>query len=109
LKHAAVELKRHADVAVHAAKGSRMIERLLPLVTQGTIDTPYPLQTVHDLVQHLSMAEDASEICYIGDSPDNVHDIHGSTSYDESTFSELGDHFHIPLDMDEWGQSLFGL
>jgi hypothetical protein len=109
LRHAAVELNKHADVAVHAAKGSRMIERLLPLVTQDSIATHFPLRTVHDLVQHLSMTEDASEISCFEESPRTVYDIYGGTFFDETTFGELGDHFQAPVGLDEWEGSLFGL
>lgn len=54
LSFAAVELRKHAEVAVHAAKGSAMIEPLLPLVNQDSSAVSHPPRTIHDLVQELS-------------------------------------------------------
>lgn len=57
LRQASVELKKHAVVAVHAAKGSAMLEGLLPLLEQHDFDRPRTSYSMQDLLQQLAVAD----------------------------------------------------
>ncbi|KAJ5029411.1 hypothetical protein J3E72DRAFT_232471 [Bipolaris maydis] len=57
LRQASVELKKHAVVAVHAAKGSAMLEDLLPLLEQHDFDRPRTSYSMKDLLQQLAVAD----------------------------------------------------
>lgn len=58
LKQASMELKKHAIVAAHAAKGSAVLEGLLPLLEQHDYDHPRTSYSMQDLLQQLAVAAD---------------------------------------------------
>jgi hypothetical protein len=109
LRYASVELRRHADVAVHAAKGSALIERLMPLVTQDHAMVAHPQSTVQDLVQQLSASDKttASDSFYLS--------LHDTDAIDFGSFeldhvlgqADLG--FQDPVGTHGWDEFLLGL
>ena len=57
LRQASVELKKHAVVAAHAAKGSAVLEGLLPLLEQHDYDRPRASHSMQELLQQLAAAD----------------------------------------------------
>lgn len=56
LRIAFLELKKHSEVAIHAAKGSAVLEGLLPVLERHDTELPGVPRTIHELLQQLSMA-----------------------------------------------------
>ncbi|CAN9430967.1 unnamed protein product [Alternaria alternata] len=56
LRMAFLELKKHSEVAIHAAKGSAVLEGLLPVLERHDTELPGVPRTIHELLQQLSMA-----------------------------------------------------
>jgi hypothetical protein len=109
LTHAAVELKKHADVAVHAAKGSAIIERLLPLVSQEQIMVSHPPRTVHDLVQQLSASDRNTELDYPALTPPDMSAAYIGTYEHDEIFGQFEGRFDETFGMNEWDEFLLGL
>jgi hypothetical protein len=57
LRMAFMELRKHSAVAVHAAKGSVVLEGLLPVLERHDTELPGATRTIHELLQQLSMRD----------------------------------------------------
>jgi hypothetical protein len=111
LSHAAAELKRHSEVAMHAAKGCTMIENLLLLVSQDPPAVPRTPCTVHDLVKELSSShQDVSLENLQSSFPDPVA-AYMSLLENESNFGQYQASFGDMLDgeMNEWDTFMLGV
>jgi hypothetical protein len=109
LRHTAMELKKHADVAVHASKGSVMIEHLLPLVSEGHVRASHPPRTVHDLVQQLSTSDQNTELSFRSSSSQDMDAAYIGPFENDITFSLLEGHLDGTLAMNEWDEFLLSL
>jgi hypothetical protein len=90
LTMAFMELKKHSAVAVHAAKGSAVLEGLLPVLEQHDTELPGTTRTIHELLQQLSMAD---------------HTTTTKSSYAMDGFAHSGNYENIHM-FDGTGQTL---
>ncbi|KAH8710148.1 hypothetical protein GQ44DRAFT_776729 [Phaeosphaeriaceae sp. PMI808] len=106
LRFASLELGKHAAVAVHAAKGSTLIDSLLPVISQDYTATSQPSRTVHDLLQQLSpTVQNTSDYSDLNTQGDPSMDL---GNYDPTNIvSQQGSLFEFGID--EWDASLLGL
>jgi hypothetical protein len=109
LTHASMELKKHADVAIHAAKGSAIIERLLPLVSQEQTMVSHPPRTVHDLVQQLSASDRNTELNYSALTPPDMSAAYIGTYEHNEPFGQFEGRFDEAFGINEWDEFLLGL
>jgi hypothetical protein len=107
----ALELKRHAEVAVHAAKGSTMIERLLFLINQEPPAISHPPRTVHDLVQELSSSNQQDVFEDVNLIYEDPVAAYMGILENEDTLSQLEAPFeHMSgSGMNEWDEFILGL
>jgi hypothetical protein len=106
LHYTAEELQQHANVAVHAAKGSATIRKLLPLVGRDEVAISQSLHTVHDLVQQLSSSEHSIEPEHI-DPVFNVLDSTYLGAFDnDEAFGQVHFDLQHTLGMNAWDDFL---
>ncbi|KAF2845602.1 hypothetical protein T440DRAFT_472514 [Plenodomus tracheiphilus IPT5] len=102
LRHVGLELKQHAAVAVHAARGSSVMESLLPLITQAHPSQPGTNYTLHGLLQRLSTLNQ-SVYSVPDDPPVNVDSAMPDGSHESSdVFAGTHDTFDADFDLNDW-------
>ena len=105
LRQASVELRKHAVVAAHAAKGSAVLQGLLPLLEQHDFDRPRMSYSMQDLLQQLAAADmgvpsDASIITDPGlDGLAHIGDIRNL-----NMLTELGNTLEGTYGMGDWDE-----
>jgi len=111
LSHATAELKKHSEVAMHAAKGFTMIEHLLLLVSQDPPAVTRTPCTVHDLIKELSASHQVVSSENLDASVPDPVAAYMSLLENESNFGQHQASVGDMLDsrMDEWDAFMLGV
>lgn len=102
LNHVAMELKQHAVVAVHAAKGSSVIESLLPLIAQATPSNSGSSYTLHDLLQQLSTLSES--VYSVPDAPPakSSNAVPSGSIENFDIYTGLDDTLDVNFEINDW-------
>ncbi|KAH7366683.1 hypothetical protein BKA66DRAFT_591987 [Pyrenochaeta sp. MPI-SDFR-AT-0127] len=106
LRNSATELRKHAVVAVHAAKGSAVIESLLPLLEAHCDHETQSPHSLHQLLKQLTSAnqnkhlERPESLSHINN--DGFFNVHG----DSIMFAGVEDLLEPPFETEGWNDFL---
>lgn len=111
LSHAAAELKKHSEVAMHAATGFAIIEHLLLLVSQDPPAVSRTPCTVHDLIKELSAPHQDASLANLETSVPDPVAAYMSFLENESNFGQQQASFVDMLDggIHEWDTFMLGV
>lgn len=113
LRRTAVELRRHAVVALHASKGSIIIEDLLPLLEQQPNSSPMtPPASVQDLLRQLSVTKPMptmEQTPGVGSFIETAESVWQGAYNENDIFAALQDPPEAMVGVDEWDKFLLNL
>ncbi|KAI4678695.1 uncharacterized protein J4E84_008513 [Alternaria hordeiaustralica] len=104
LRMAFTELRKHSAVAVHAAKGSAVLEGLLPVLERHDTELPGTSRTIHELLQQLSMADHSNTNDLSNSAPPMDGFAHHGNYENIDMFDGIGSTLNATYGFDDWDE-----
>jgi hypothetical protein len=104
LRMAFIELRKHSAVAVHAAKGSSVLEGLLPVLERHDTELPSAPRTIHELLQQLSTADHSNTNDLSNSAPAMDGFAHHGNYENIDMFDGIGNTLQATYGFDDWDE-----
>ncbi|KAI4942308.1 hypothetical protein J4E86_010110 [Alternaria arbusti] len=104
LRMAFTELRKHSAVAVHAAKGSAVLEGLLPVLERHDTELPGTSRTIHELLQQLPMADHSNTNDLSNSAPPMDGFAHHGNYENIDMFDGIGSTLNATYGFDDWDE-----